>query len=374
MRRREFLRGALLAGTALLSTACSQPAAPLPTGAPARPTEAPDPAAPAGPDSFSPSAELAAAAERDGRVVVYHGGPAGSVARIMGAFKARFPWLDVGDTLVQREAQLMSRILAESRAGQHQADVFYSDLEVLLIDLQKRGLLMRYASPEYRHYDPKFLSQPPEYYAGAFLTLIGIAYNTAAIKEADAPRSWRDLLDPKYRGKISVFDSSASSPFAAWQLLPAVAGQDYWEQISQQDLRTYASSDQLLDALASGETPITMQFDNSGLKRIADRGLPIKAVWPTEGVPTFVSVQGILARAPHPNAARLFHDWFLSRDGMNVSAHPISSQLSARPDVSQAPTNPDHTRLNLLASTDRDAYGEAYAEFKPAWDRIVGLK
>jgi hypothetical protein len=59
---------------------------------------------------------------------------------------------------------------------------------------------------------------------------------------------------------------------------------------------------------------------------------------------------------------------------MNVSAYEIAGQLSARADVNRAPTDPDQTRLNLLAPTDRDAYGRAYAEFKPAWDQIVGLK
>ena len=117
-----------------------------------------------------------------------------------------------------------------------------------------------------------------------------------------------------------------------------------------------------------------MMFNNFRLKTIAERSLPIKAVWPAEGVPTFVSVQGILAKAPHPNAAKLFHDWFMSREGMNISAFEIAGQLSARPDVELGATNPDPTKLNLLAPTDPEAYSKAYADFKPAWDKIVGMR
>lgn len=404
MNRRDCLKVTVGTGVTMLIAACGQaspPAAPAkpteapkpaetkpagptaaaPTTAPAAPTAKPGEAAkpsaaaiPAGPEQYGPSPELVAAAEKEGKVVVYHGSAADSVAKFMQAFNERFPRIDIGETLVEQEAQLMAKIMAETQSNQNRVDVFFSDLDTMMIDLQKRNMLMQYDSPEYKHYDPKFLSKPPGYFAGTFLTLIGIAYNTDSVKEADAPKSWNDLLDPKHKGKISVFNSSASSPFASWYLMPAVVGNDYWEKLSQQDLRTYESSAQILDTLASGETPITMMFNNFRLKTVADRGLPIKAVWPAEGVPTFVSVQGILAKAPHPNAAKLFHDWFMSREGMNIAAFQIAGQLAARPDVEMGPTNPDPTKLNLLAPTDPDAYSKAYSEFKPAWDKIVGMR
>jgi iron(III) transport system substrate-binding protein len=203
--------------------------------------------------------------------------------------------------------------------------------------------------------------------------MVGIAWNTDLIKDADAPKSWQDLLDPRFKGKISTFTSNASSPFFAWYLLPPVLGADYWEKMAQQQLKPYESSAQILDAIVSGETPISMQFSNTRLITVQEKNLPVKALWPAEGVPSYNSVQAILAKAPHPNAAKLFQDWTFSREGMTV-AGKISGQVALRPDVPLPPSQPDISKLNLLVPADREEYIKAFSAFKPAWDKIVGMK
>ena len=394
MIRRDFLRTAFGASATLLLAACSQANPATPTAAPkttAAPAAAAKPAASpaaaakaaaspagasasAGPEQFTASPDLVAAAENEGKLVIYHGGPADAVAKFVAAFNERFPKIDTSETLIEQEAPLMAKIMAESQAGQHIVDIFFSDIDVMMIDLQKRDMLLKYESPQYQYFDSKFLGNPPGYYGPGWVSLIGIAWNTEVIKAADEPKSWNDLLDPKFKGKISVYNSSASSPFNAWYLLSQSLGTEYWDKMADQELRTYESSAQILDSLSSGETPVTMQFNNFRLKDVVEKNLPIKALWPSEGVPNFVSVQGILAKAPHPNAARLFHDWFLSREGMTKSAVEIAGQLALRPDVGRHSSQPDITKVNLLAATDLDAYLKAYGTFRPAWDRIVGTK
>ena len=386
--RRELLKAAMGGTVVLLAAACGQ-AASAPT---AKPAEAAKPAAPAavpavspaaakpaagtiaaGPERFTPDPAILEAAKREGKLVLYSGNSADVVAKIMDAFKARFPEIDSAGTLVEQEGPLMAKVMAENQAGQTQADIFYSSTDTLLFDLQRRNLLLEYASPEYQYYDPKYLSRPATFFGPAKTSLVGIAWNTDVIKDADAPKGWRDLLDPRFKGKISAFNSTASSPFFAWYLLPQVLGADYWDRITEQQIKPYQSSAQILDALASGETPVAMQFSNTRLITILEKNLPVKALWPAEGVPSYNSVQGILAKAPHPNAAKLFHDWSFSREGMTV-AGDISGQLALRSDVPVPPSQPDISKVNLLVPTDQEDYVKAYTAFKPAWDKIVGMK
>ena len=115
-------------------------------------------------------------------------------------------------------------------------------------------------------------------------------------------------------------------------------------------------------------------LSNLRLRNIQEKSMPIKALWPAEGVPSNNSVQAILAKAPHPNAAKLFQDWFFSREGLTTSAAEIGGQLALRPDVPRHSSQPDVSKINILVPADREDYIKAYSAFKPAWDKVVGMK
>ncbi len=375
--------------SALISACQAAPTA-TPTPAPkaaattapaATSTTAPKPTTPAttgaiapGPEKFTPSPELVAAAEKEGKMVYYTGDSGDMVPKYFVAFNERFPKIDVSETLVEQESKLYAKITAEYQAGQAIVDVNFMDIEPMTIDFQKKGLLMKYDSPEYKYFDPKFLSKPSGFYGPAWVQLVGVAWNTGSVSDADAPKTWEDMLNPKYKGKISSYGSSSSSPFAQWYLLGKLLGMDFWEKMSQQNLRAYESSAQILDALVTGETPIALQFNDFRLKDVVQKKLPVKALWPEKGVPTFVSVQAIMAKAPHPNAAKLFHDWFMSREGQTAVAFKTAGRMSVRTDVERAATSPDVSKLNLLAPSDPDDYTAAYNNFQPAWNKIIGIK
>src|SRR4051812_48200057 len=156
-----------------------------------------------------------AKAEQEGMLVFYcHENEAGTAA-IMQGFGKDFPKIKTSYVRAQTGA-LYNKILSERSAGRFDVDVIQlSDLAPAL-DFQKKGGYAIYHSPEAGGYRPEHLSDP----AGAFfwtgVTFGGLAYSTAKVKAEEAPKSWKDLLDPKWRNAMSCKISSSGLQFVQW--------------------------------------------------------------------------------------------------------------------------------------------------------------
>jgi iron(III) transport system substrate-binding protein len=319
---------------------------------------------------FNTSADVAKA-EQEGSLLFYtHDGEAGAAAA-MDAFNKDFPKIKAAYVRAQTGA-LYSKILAERSAGRFDVDVIqYSDVGTA-IDFQKRGGYQRYASPESAAYNPTDLGDG--YYFCSGMTFAGIAYNTDKVKPADAPKAWKDLLDPRWANVTSTKQSTSGMQFVAWYELRKLYGDTYWKAFAKQRPHGFDSRAQLFDRLAKGDDKVCALAEWAGYVLYHDRKAPIAFVAPEDGLPATALATGVVDKAPHPEAARLFIDWLMSLRGQAVyQENPDLLYGSVRKD---APPMPGGLRLRdfkLLIPTDMPDYLASRKTFNNDWNAMLGL-
>ena len=163
----------------------------------------------------------------------------------------------------------------------------------------------------------------------------GLFYN-ADLAKPEELRSFDDLLNPKWKGKIGLNDPRiGGSGISLWSFMWETKGEDYLKKLVQQDLFLSRNLRQVADALAKGKLAITIGLGRSEYEPFLNAGLPIKEVpTPKEGLPASsgYGVLGIVKNPPHPNATKVFVNWFLSKEGQEFYAK-VMKQGTRRLDV-----------------------------------------
>jgi iron(III) transport system substrate-binding protein len=314
-----------------------------------------------------------AKAEQEGEVIYYgHDGEA-AIGDLLESFRKDFPKIKTSYVRAQTGA-LYAKITAERSAGRFQTDVLQlSDISPA-VDFQKRGGYEPYVSPEYAAYKPDYLSSPPGYFAWAGVTFAGIAYNRAKVKPEEAPKVWRDILKPAFRDGISAKLSTSGMQHAQWYTLRRIYGNDFWQEFAKQRPRGFDSRAQLFDRLAKGDDRVCALAEYAGFTLFKEKGADIEFVAPPDGLPATPIFIGVVNRAPHPEAARLFVDWALSRRGQTVyQNHKILLYGSLRGDAPPMPTGKRLTDFKLLFPSDWADFQASHAAFVKEWNAIMGL-
>jgi iron(III) transport system substrate-binding protein len=227
-------------------------------------------------------------------------------------FKKLYPDLDV---TVQRlaGADLTTRYSAERTSG----SVLASLVTASTVSFFVEGREQNWFEPELDL--PALEDWPAEAYADGVakvnITPYFLGYNTELIDEADAPKGWEDLLEPRFKGKMSIGDARNISGYLAMlHMLRDEFGDDYLTSLKNQDLDVFASSVPGNEALASGATAMMIPDVNVVAQPLIDKGAPIKLVPvnPTTGSENSVTVS---TDAPSPCAARLMMNFLMTEDG-----------------------------------------------------------
>jgi iron(III) transport system substrate-binding protein len=201
----------------------------------------------------------------------------------------------------------------ELKAGQVAVSAMTIAIPNLAVKWASEGLLMRYESPEFANYPEQFIQKG---YAGpATADPQSMAYNTELINEADAPKTWEDLLDPKWKGKITMVDATSSGGALHWySAMRKAYGKKYMERLAQQNVLVRTGGGDVVNTLVSGERPLAAVITQyHALKPIAS-GAPLKLSTPAEGIPINYSPIIIPASAPNPEGAKRFVDFVLSAE------------------------------------------------------------
>jgi iron(III) transport system substrate-binding protein len=203
--------------------------------------------------------------------------------------------------------------------------------------------------------------------------MAGIAYNSKNTPEAEAPKKWEDLLDPKWLDAINVKVSNSGLQHGVWFMLKPILGEEYFKKFATQKPRAFDSYVQQYGRLVDGQDKVIMGAQYSGAVEFVPKGAPIGFVFPETGVPTVSETYGIVADGPHPNAAQLFMDWFLSPVGQKALADALALH-SPRDDVPPPAGAVPLSKMKLLIPTDWDAFEKDRPSFAKDWDRIVGAR
>src|SRR5215475_11965303 len=321
---------------------------------------------------FQTGADVAKA-EQEGEVVYYsHDGEAG-IGVLLDSFKKDFPKIKTSYVRLQTGA-LYAKITAERSAGRFGVDVLQlSDISPA-IDFQKKGGYEQYLSPEYAGYKPEHQSTPPGYYGWGGVTFAGISYNRGKVKPEQAPKTWKDILNPALRDGISAKLATSGMQHAQWYTLRKLYGNDFWQEFAKQRPKGFDARAQLFDRLSKGDDRVCALAEYGGYTLFKDKGAEIEFVAPADGLPATAFFIGVVNRAPHPEAAKLFVDWALSKRGQAVYQNQkILLYGSLRSDAGPMPTGKKLSDFKLLFPTDWNDYVASHPLFVKEWNSIMGL-
>ncbi len=228
-------------------------------------------------------------------------------------FEKKYPFLKVAEWRNDSK-NVLRRTLEEFKSSRSLVDVIETTPEAMGV-LKKEGLFQEFYSPEARFYpdDVKAKGKNGLYYLGDRETYNSLGFNTQLIAPAEAPRSLKDLLDPKWKAKMAIAGTSTGVRWVG-SLLDNL-GREYLEKIAAQEIRVQDMAAAALAGLvASGEFPLSPTIFDANVTVAKQKGAPIE--WRAlEPVVTTVGYSGISAKAQSPHAALLFLDYVHSKEG-----------------------------------------------------------
>jgi iron(III) transport system substrate-binding protein len=260
-------------------------------------------------------AELYAKAKQEGEVtwyIVYW--PSDRAEKHSALFTKAFPGVKVN--VVRATAQVAyQRLSQDIQASAANCDVFASTDMGQYVSLKERGLLMPYKMHDTSQIDARFLGvDPDDAYQIVNATTVGLAYNTNKVKPEQAPKTWKDFIDPKWKGASVVGHPGFSGFVGTWVVqMTKLYGWDYFEQLAKLKPHVGRSIIDTVTVLVSGERSIGAS-PSALVLRNATQGNPIAVSYPEEGSVLMISGGAILANTRHPNAAKLFMEFLYSME------------------------------------------------------------
>jgi len=315
-------------------------------------------------DEFG-SPELVAAAKAEGKLVLYTANYAEVEQEVFKEFNKRYP--DIKIEMVRAPGgQLITRVKTEAAAGKLIADIVDHSDRALMLPLA--DLFQDYAPPNASDYDPASLVSPK--FWPRITAIWSIAYNTELVK--DPPKSWMDLTKPQY-DKLTgqVFAQSGGTTWTRVMFERQVLGEDYWAKQAATHPVLYPSGAPMSDALVRGEIAMGPLLYNAVYPKQKD-GAPIKIIFPPEGVPANPYATGIPKTAAHPNAAKLFLNWCLSKEGQTfmIKQHGNLTSLKVSP---LYPEGFD-PKVAKVWYPDFEQYQKLHAQWVADWDKTFGYR
>ncbi len=297
---------------------------------------------------------------REGEVVWYTLIGIEDSQKIAQAFEKKHPGIKVR-FFRGRETALLPRIINEKQSGRPMVDVT-SLRGIGYYQLWKRGLIQPYVSPESKSY-PRGFKDPKGYWADLYDNYYGWSYNTALVK--DPPRSYEEIVQPRYRGRVGM-DTEEIEWFAGFV--------EYWgkertvrflKNLAAQQIRFRDGHTLVAQLMAAGEFEITLAFSES-VEKMKRGGAPVE--WVTTFDPIIVSIHpvAIAADAPHPEAARLFVDFALSKEGQSIIR--ASGRIAPRPDA--RPLHPQSSEPKLKLHPVQPEAAADYEGLLKEWREI----
>ncbi len=278
------------------------------------------------------TARLIEGAKKEGELVWYASMGLSDAQPLINEFERLYPFVKVR---LYRTGALgvLNKILAEARAGKILFDVAESSGETLPPLIEKR-LLFPYVSPERAHYEND-LKDRDGFWTATYVNPWMLGYNARLVRREDVPKDYRSLLDAKWRdGKISL-DTEAYTFFhgmiKAWGKETAIA---YFRGLAEQRPDLRRGNNNRVGLLAAGEVPLGIAYAHTLQRYKAKQGAPVDWI-PLEPVPVEIYAVSLASRAEHPNAAKLFIDFLLSKQGQEMIRDFY--RVPARRDVDPSP-------------------------------------
>src|SRR5258707_11591493 len=281
-------------------------------------------------------------AKKEGRLVIYTAMQPEDSTKLIELYRNRFPRVDE-IFLRAGSAPLLNRILTERRAGRFLFDVVLGKASDLLL-LQKRGLLGTMSSSELAAYPDKFRDKQSRW-VDIYNNYYTIAYNSQRVRPSEVPAAWDGLLDPRWRdGKIALDPRSYDWYFGMLTAWGGQRGGNFMRKLSQEKPAFRDGNVLIANLLAAGEFPFGITYAHL-IERLRTRGAPVDWVSLKPMVAAPISI-ALAARPMNPNAANLFVDLVLSKEGSEI--FKSMGRVPTRSDVMPSAKRLDAKDLDLF--------------------------
>lgn len=316
---------------------------------------------------YSITPELEAAAKREGKLIYYTSIDVKVAEDLAKAFEKRYPEIKVQVERNGAERQF-SKIGQEYSSRIYNVDTVNSSDAAHFVYWKREGWLSPALPEEVAKNYPAGSFDPQGYFAPMRASMSVIAYNTTLVSAADAPKSFKDLLDPKWKGKlVKAHPGYSGTILTATFQISRDLGWDYLEKLSGQQVMQVQSSTEPPRKVIAGERPVMADGNEYNIFLEKARNAPIEIVYPTEGTPLVIGPSGVMKNAKNPNAAKLFHAWSFSLEAQQLAVN-IGGLRSFHPGVKEPAGRKPMSQIKLMKD-DAEAVDKQVEEIKARYLR-----
>ena len=311
------------------------------------------------------------AARKEGTVVFHTSIEVGICEKMIAGFATVEPGIHVQLERTGAE-RILQRINQEYGSGIHAADVVESSDMGTFVDWKGRGWLANFVPQDVAASWPAEEKDPDGRHAAVRASLSVIAYNTKQVHAEDAPKSFADLLNPKWRMRmVKAHPSYSGSILTSTYATAKALGWGYFEQLAKQRVMQGQSATEPPKKVAIGERSVMVDGSEYVVLAMRDAGSPIEPVYATEGSPVFSGQAAVFEQAAHPNAARVFADYLFSLKCQQIMSDE-GALRSFHPGVKEKAGRVPLTAIKLLRSTPAELAANA-EDVKKRYAAIFGV-
>jgi iron(III) transport system substrate-binding protein len=266
--------------------------------------------------AYAQSPATIAAAKKEGEVVMYSSYQQDDMAALTKVFEQKY---GVKVTIWRSSSEkVLQRAVTEARSGRYAVDVLETngpELETA----HREGLLQKVDSPHLRDINPVAL-RPHGEWVGTRMNVFALAYNTKSVKKEELPKSWEDLLQPRWKGRLGIeADDSEWLAGVLSQIGEQKGIQLFRDIVKKNGISVRKGHTLLTQLVVSGEVPLALTVYNYKAEQLKKEGAPIEwfAIGRAVSRPNGVAAT---KKAPHPNAAALWLDFEISEEGQKILA------------------------------------------------------
>lgn len=300
-----------------------------------------------------------------GKITLYTSVPQNIADRLQSDYKARFPGASL-EVFRAGSSEVEAKLAAEKQAGSIQADLVWVAEPSTYEDFKAQKMLMKFTPSEAKVLPAEMKDKDGFYYAGRLINMV-VAFN---VKANPRPASWKDLLNPAYKGKIGFpTPASSGSAEAAVRTLADTEGfgWDYFKKFRANGGKQIKNNSAVQEQLSTGELLAGGLLDFM-MRDAKAKGSPVDYAWPSEGAVFIPSPIAVLQGAKNPEAAKAFVNYLLSKDGQ-VNMVKLGNFIPVRGDVDGPAGTPSLTKIKRLA-TDWKQVREKRQDTKDQFEAI----